>query len=373
MGKKVAIGVDKGSLRLRWTHQGKEYSLGLGLSDDALGRRLAEERANRIYLDLLSGNFDRTLAKYRSGRIESLTVSELGDRYAKARDGEVGKQTKVGWLAAFAFLRRQRLAERSLTEVDDRKAVAVADALRKSRSPETAKKYLTIYASAWDWAIEGRWTDHNPWRAEAAKVRIPATRPPDLYSRAEIQKILAAFAQHPSKPMRTYWPLAVFLLSTGCRPGEAFALRWQNVADDARRVWIGEALERGGVAKETKTRAARWVELSKTCRAALVALRQEKKPGPGDLVFVGSRGGQLGDNNWRRIWRNALKVAGIEYRRPYLARHTAASEALDAGYSVSEVAEQIGNLPSTLLARYAGATRRRAFPDLMEPPDEEEN
>ncbi len=364
---KVSVGADKGSLRLRWKFEGRQYTLGLGLQDDAIGRRLAEERANRIYLDLLSGNFDRTLAKYRTGRVEVLTVEELGVRYAKARSSEVGKQTAEGWRAAFAFLRNQRMSGRSLAEVDDRRAAAIADLLRKSRSPETAKKYLTIYATAWDWAIEGRWVDHNPWRSEAAKVRIPSLRPPEIYSREEIAKILDAFANHPSKPMRSYWTLAVFLLSTGCRLGEAFALRWENVADDGRRVWIGEAIERGGAVKETKTREARWVELNRSCRAALVSMRQSKNPAPADLVFTGARGGVLSDRNWRRIWANVLKLAGVPYRRPYLARHTVASHALDANYPITEVAEQIGNLPSTLLARYAGAARRRAFPDLLGP------
>lgn len=348
--------------------------MAVGVSDDPIGRRLAQEKANRIYLDLVSGNFDRTLSKYRSDRVESLAITDLAEAYAKARTSEVGVQTQESWRMAFAFLRKMGIAHRMASEIDAAIALKVGDSLRKGRSPETAKKYLTIYAAVWDWAIESRWAKENPWRSEAAKVRLSAPPPPNIYSRDEVARILDGFANYPNARIRSYWPLAVFLLSTGCRPGEAFALRWQNVSADGRRVWIGEAVERGGAIKETKTREARWIELNRTCRAAILSLRQEKKPKPSDLVFTGSLGATLNTRNWRRIWEKVLLVAGVSYRPPYLSRHTVASHALDSGYAATEVAEQLGNLPKTLLDRYAGATQRRAFPDLLDPaplpPDE---
>ena len=61
----VKVSADKGWLRLVWTNQGKRYFLTLGLPDSKTNRKVALSRATQIQLDILSGNFDPTLAKYK--------------------------------------------------------------------------------------------------------------------------------------------------------------------------------------------------------------------------------------------------------------------------------------------------------------------
>ena len=61
----IKIKVDKGWLRLRFTYQGKRYSIALGLTDSRLNKEIAADKARKIELDILSGNFDETLAKYK--------------------------------------------------------------------------------------------------------------------------------------------------------------------------------------------------------------------------------------------------------------------------------------------------------------------
>jgi integrase len=61
----VKVEADKGWLRLRFTHQGQRYTFALGLINSKLHRDIAADRARKIELDILSGNFDQTLAKYK--------------------------------------------------------------------------------------------------------------------------------------------------------------------------------------------------------------------------------------------------------------------------------------------------------------------
>jgi len=61
----VKVSTDKEWLRLVWTNQGKLYFLTLGLPDSQTNRKVAQSRATQIQLDILSGNFDITLAKYK--------------------------------------------------------------------------------------------------------------------------------------------------------------------------------------------------------------------------------------------------------------------------------------------------------------------
>ena len=64
----VKIESDKGWLRLRFSFQGRRYAFSLSLPDTKVNRTVAEHKARQIELDILSGNFDPTLKKYKPER-----------------------------------------------------------------------------------------------------------------------------------------------------------------------------------------------------------------------------------------------------------------------------------------------------------------
>ncbi|MDF5733805.1 MAG: DUF3596 domain-containing protein [Rhizonema sp. PD38] len=55
-------------LRLRWRVNGLRYSLTLGLKDTTENRKLAEQKAHQIKLDIQADCFDETLSKYKLQR-----------------------------------------------------------------------------------------------------------------------------------------------------------------------------------------------------------------------------------------------------------------------------------------------------------------
>jgi integrase len=61
----VKVNSDKGWLRLVWTYQSKRYFLTLGLPDNKTNLKVAQSRATQIQMDIVSDNFDLTLAKYK--------------------------------------------------------------------------------------------------------------------------------------------------------------------------------------------------------------------------------------------------------------------------------------------------------------------
>ena len=61
----VRIKNSRGWLQLVFTFNGRRRYLSLGLTDTKTARALAEMKAKQIELDILSGNFDETLAKYQ--------------------------------------------------------------------------------------------------------------------------------------------------------------------------------------------------------------------------------------------------------------------------------------------------------------------
>jgi integrase len=71
---------DKGSVQIKVSHErlqivfrfgGKRHYLSTGFSDTATNRKLAEIKARQIELDIISGNFDPSLDKYRIAPLPS--------------------------------------------------------------------------------------------------------------------------------------------------------------------------------------------------------------------------------------------------------------------------------------------------------------
>jgi integrase len=167
----------------------------------------------------------------------------------------------------------------------------------------------------------------------------------------------------------------MFLLSTGCRRGEALTLKWGDVDFAGNRIWIRRSLVRGrlGTPKDGKARA---VVLSPALADTLRRLRSQtlknaaeraiesdgdSEPQVPEFIFVSRTGGFLDERNVTRSWHRVRREAerhGVRPLRLHDARHTFASLALAAGKSVRWVASQLGHAnPELTLRVYAHALR----------------
>jgi hypothetical protein len=61
----VQIKVSNDRLQLVFSRQGQRYYLSTGLAESPVNRKAAERKAKQIELDLVSGNFDPSLNKYK--------------------------------------------------------------------------------------------------------------------------------------------------------------------------------------------------------------------------------------------------------------------------------------------------------------------
>jgi integrase len=176
--------------------------------------------------------------------------------------------------------------------------------------------------------------------------------------------------------------LVYFLAYTGARMGEATALRVRNLDLLRRRVTIAEsAPEVGGKKLEpgkTKSGGVRTVPIFEDLGTELSSHldRYGKRAKDGELdreafVFTSSNGGVVRQNNWRgRIFQPAAFRAGITRRGPsgksevprvHDLRHTFASLAAEAGYTLHEVKEMLGH--STI--QITSDLYLHLFPDTM--------
>jgi integrase len=156
--------------------------------------------------------------------------------------------------------------------------------------------------------------------------------------------------------------LWLFLVNTGVRPGEAFALRWNNVDLVTRTAHIQHSIERGTRrVKATKTGVDRYVDLTPRLVKALDVLQTDvekaavldNREAP-ELVFPSDAGTVLDGHNVAKRFRALVRRAGLPQFSIYDTRHTYASHSLLMGAPVTYVAKQLGHSkPTTTLQHYA--------------------
>jgi integrase len=356
----VSVGTDKGWLRLRWTHAGKSYALPLSLPDTETNRAIALGKARQIELEIELGTFDPSLKRYkpekgqgdyREGR---LTVVEAFRLFAEHKARSVGPSTQAKHKATLRYLEAhfppgQPLEFVGMTDAEN----FIKKQLSLGLSSEQVKRRVEELIACWDW---NNFAEGNPWRALKHDLKATPKQPPRPFTRTEVQHILTGFqtSQHYGR----YYDFVAFCLGTGCRIGEAIALRWKHLNDDCSSAWIGESISRGH-RKSTKTGKARTIPLSPKVQGMLLERRPEKLK-PDDLVFSSPAGLAIDDHNFnRRAWKTVLETAGVKYRNPYTMRATFVSHALESGLAPSVVANLTGHNIQVLYEHYAGSVNSR--------------
>jgi integrase len=163
-------------------------------------------------------------------------------------------------------------------------------------------------------------------------------------------------------------------LMCGLRPGELSGLLWDDVDldRDPPTLSVSGSMKRRpdatlyrGEVKRSKN-GKRTVALPPSAVEALRRQRKEQdveREAAGNLwadhglIFASEGGSPLDPSNVRRSFRRIAQKAGIDANFPYLLRHTAVSLMLDAGATIDEAADLLGDDPRTLYAHYRHKVR----------------
>lgn len=357
----VSVGVNRGWLRLRWRHQGQNYTMALGLPDSPINRELAEQQAAIIQADLRAdrltpGSFDPSLAKYRDQNGDTVvSVVKLFERYTEHKRKTLPDPRSLEKYRGLLGYLNKYFRTKAATAIAEQQAFEFRDWLLKQLEPITARERIGMLRSCWQWGMKRKLIADNPW--SDVRVKVPPKAKPKPFTTEEIRRIL----EHcKSEAKYQHWADFIeFCLSVGCRPGEAAGLKWKHLADDCSSIWVGESWGRGRQ-KGTKTNQSRAFSLFPELQAMLLRRKPEGCKAD-DYVFTAPKGGPINDNNFRkRCWVPLLSELGIPYRKPYSTRHTFTSHALDQGWSVSEIAAVTGNSEETILRSYVGNPHGKA-------------
>lgn len=139
---------------------------------------------------------------------------------------------------------------------------------------------------------------------------------------------------------------------TGMRTGEIHGLKWKYVDFKNRQILIRETLVGDEMEDEGKTDLSiREIFMSDVVFDALKR-QLEATAKQSEFVFCNAEGKPLNLNNLtNRVWYPLLRYLGLELRRPYTSRHTAATLWLAAGENPEWIARQMGHSTTEMLFR----------------------
>lgn len=377
----VAILVSNERLQLRFNYSGKRYYLSLGFKDTQSNRKLAQMRARQIELDILSGNFDISLDKYRPQVIPKAitpitpiptppktSLIDLWEKYTEFQRKHLQESTIIRDYNKI----EQRIRKFPAPYLED--AVAIGFYLMEKFAPETAKRTLKQLSACCRWAIRKKLILDNPFLEMSKEIKTKKTsrvsRKP--FSRECVAAIISAFenntysSKYVAFKHSYYLPYVKFLLLTGCRPEEVIALKWKHVQNN--QIYICEAMPTDvRIRKVTKTDKPRYFPINNELRALFEGIRPEPCD-PNTLVFPARNGREINTHNflnrtWKPIVENLVREGKVkEYLPQYNCRHTFITLCLEDGISSRRVAEWCGTSVAVIETHYAGVIENIQVP-----------
>ena len=371
--REIQVRNNNGRCLIRFNFGGRSHSLTLGNYIDKVDRARAEALASKIYADCLAGNFDPTLSSYKP--ISFSVARRLADK-AIAQVKEIKAEQWELVTTWGKFVEFSNLTERQYT--NHWKPITLTEVpkfilwMNSRLSSKTVSDRLSYLRKCCKWAISQGIMSTNPFEGVRAQ-RARAKPKPKPFSKVVIGQIIIAFE---TSPYYSYYTDYVkFLFATGVRTSEAIGLRWKHIDFGREEIEIYEVMARGDdgstsnrVRKGTKTENLRAIP----CKGKLKDMLQTRKsstfnPKPDALVFPSPKGKTIDDNNFRdHAWAKVLVEAGVEYRHPYITRHSFISHMVEDGVPLTGIAYIVGHRDTTMIQKtYGHMINRPNLPDLL--------
>ena len=202
------------------------------------------------------------------------------------------------------------------------------------------------------------------------------------FGKADKDTIISAFYNHKNAAPRQMAPLVEFRFLTGCRSGEAFALRWRDCfrGKEQNNIVFSRSYEgRDKVTKNTKTGDIRIFKMYPELRDLLLRIKPDNAQ-PNDLVFTKLNGKSWETREINKKWYGTIQVRGeTEYHYPgvvtqlatdglidgylpfYNCRHTFISLPAHAGTDLFLLATACGNSVEIIQKHYLGVNPNVSF------------
>lgn len=355
-------------IQIRFEWRGRELRPTLPLRPTAANLKAAARLRDDILQEIREGRFElaRHFPDYRfaervaaePGSPAARTLLEWFEVWARLQAREVEhssisvyrRHMKAYWLSAWGGrnpreitneMVRERLAELAGERVVDGK-------VRRGLGRKTQNNILVPLRGTLELAA-GTLPNLVPGTEGVRNLKVQRGDP-DPLGLDEVEAALAQLAKL-SEELADYFEFACF---AGLRTSEQIALLWQDVDLRSGSIAVRRARVMTEEKERTKTHKKRDVELNGRARAVLERQRARTQLA-GGVVFRNPFTCRPwnDDQEQRREWAAALKLAGVRYRPPKECRDTSVTLALIAGADPVWVAAQHGHSLTVMMRDYA--------------------
>ena len=160
----------------------------------------------------------------------------------------------------------------------------------------------------------------------------------------EVQRILTTVRAD----FRQYFTVRFF---TGLRTGEVHGLKWKYIDFERRLILVRESIVLNEEDELKTDGSMRDIQMNEMVFEALQA-HYNARHKDSEYVFCTRSGKPIDNQNFlNRVWSPLLRHLGLQHRRAYQMRHTAATLWLAAGEAPEWIARQLGHTSTEMLFR----------------------
>lgn len=319
-------------------------------AEDALAEMIAKRRAGlspgrrdvtfQTQADaLLKNNADSHAARSLRSYASILKVHLL-PAFGTKRVIDINTPTIKSFLAAKAAAKHPKTGERLL-------------------GPATIRLLRAVLSTIFETAVDDGLLSVNPVTAARMGTRARKTK---MANKQVVEKVrpfsqeqVTAILEWCDARDQELGDFVFTMLRTGCRKGEARALKWGDIHDD--QITIERSADDQNVITATKTGERREADMSAALKDVLKLRRLKRERaghGAGDDDFVFGNGSPIMDRAITHRFGMALRECEIEGHVIYDCRHTFASVLLARGANLLYVAKQLGHANAVTTLKYYG-------------------
>ena len=200
----------------------------------------------------------------------------------------------------------------------------------------TVQKFRSILFSILTEAVRYKRIGDNPLSfVKAPKLKYKINEDINPFTMKELVKL--------SNIEEGYMKNFIFLMaSTGMRPGEIIALKWNDINFVKKFIQVNKTVVRGNEGDVKTHSSNRFVDMLP--QAELYLKRQLNLTGNQEFVFLSSFHKQFYSHDIIGVnFKKILKKSGVEARKLYNLRHTFASQMISKGADIVWVSKMLGH------------------------------
>lgn len=304
----------------------------------------------------------RPVAASRPVTVAGGTVADYCERWLELRSPGLKASVRKHYVDVLSAHVLPVLGERrvgDLTRADVAEWVVWAEA-RRQRS---GRAYAQATLEGWyrvlgtllrDAAADARISDPT-LRVRGPRGGVRRVRELQTLTGEQLGRLLRAVRES----FAEWFPEVYVLAMTGMRPGELYALLWEDVDFDQSRIQVRRAVWHG-VVGETKTGSPRIVAMPEPMaeilrRHRLELVRSQHRGLASGLVFPSDTGGHRHPSSLRKTLCLAAGMAELPIKvSPQVLRRTFNTLLLEAGVHEVVLRAQMGHTSRAMTERYAG-------------------